>query len=840
MASTRTAAAGAIFALLLVLGVHASPAAEPVSVSASVNARQVAVGEPFLLSIAIEGAQNAPVPVVEPNSFQVQYAGPSTEVSFVNGKISARVTHRFRLVGERQGEFTLGPFAVEVGGERYETVPIAMRVGPAAGPRQHPQLAGNPQSMWMVVQPARSEIYVGERVEVGVTLYAGDVRVRDVEFPVIHAEGVTVDKFPEPDQGSEVINGRRYTALRMRTTLTPIQPGTIELHTTMAMTAMTQSASLFDQFFGGDWQKLEVVAKPVQLDVLPLPEEGQPKDFSGAVGRFTFTLSAQPTELEAGDPITLRTEIAGVGNLAAVTAPAVPADDRFRRYDPQPVRGEDGADRRVFEQVVIPKSADVREIPALRFTFFDPEQRAYQVIERGPTPIEVRPGAAGKAQVLDAQPELPPRAEADAPLGRDLVYIKDAPGTFQRGERWYRGGWLAAAVAAPPLGFLAVVGFARRRARIAADPRLARRRAAAREARRALAAMRAASTGSERFYDDLSSAVATYLAARLDLPPGAVERDTVIARLSQNGTAEALCERTRRFFALIEQARYAGGNTSTGRDAALALALEIVDGLERARGLSRNLGRLAVGVALATALGARAYAEAPPEAEFFAGNQAYADGRYADAVRAYEAVRDAGWESGALFFNLGNAYMKNGELGRGLANYERAARLLPRDPDVAANLSFAREQAQLEEPAAPLWRRIIAPLAARATGAELASAFLIAWLALWAALALRYAVGRRRGGALGYVAAAASVLALAIGLSFGRRMVEIESASRAVVIANEDLPARFEPSATGTEHFIVTPGAGVDVLETRNGWLQVRRADGRRGWLPADAVELLD
>ncbi len=840
MGAARKAAWACGLATVLAL-VAADVVRAAATVSASVESEEVAVGQPFLLSITIEGAQNVPAPSVATDGFRSQYLGPATQVSFVNGRMSASVTHRFRLVAEREGSLTLGPYQVDVGGSRQQTAPISVRVQ-GAGVRGGRDRAG--RDLRLTMQPARSEIYVGERVEVVVTLYVGDVQVRSSGFPVIQADGVTVEKFSEPERSTELLDGRAYTAVRLRTTLTPVRAGPVELRTTVALTAVSRRPGM-DLFFGplydGDERQIDLAAEPVQLTVLPLPVEGRPTDFNGAVGDFSFELLAKPLDLDAGDPITLRMEIAGRGNLAAVTAPAWPVDEAFRHYDAQPVKGEDGSERRVFEQVVIPKGADVREIPALRFSFFDPQRHTYRSIVRGPVVITVHAGAGSQGQVVSGQPAPAPTVQAEAPLGRDLVYIKDAPGAFvRRGERWYQRGWLVVALALPPLVFLASLVLTRRRERLAADPRQRLLRTAGRTARRALAELRSRAGEGQPFYDLLSNVVGTYLATRLDLPPGRIEPDKVLARLHVDGRGEPLRQRISEFFALVEHARYAPGANAGERDTALGLALAIVDGLERERGVARRFGALRSAIALAWALAALAHAEsAGPQADFFRGNQAYAAGRYEEAAQAYESALRGGSESGALHFNLGNAYMKRGEVGRAIASYERAARLLPRDPDVAANLSFARDQAQVEEPPAPLWQRLLAAPAFRATGGELAAACLVAWTALWGLLAIRTWLARPLPG-LGQAAAAAAVVSIALGASLALRLASLDSADRAVVIAAAATPVRFEPAATGTEHFIVTPGVALEVLEARDDWRQVRRSDGRRGWLPAGALEMLD
>jgi tetratricopeptide (TPR) repeat protein len=230
--------------------------------------------------------------------------------------------------------------------------------------------------------------------------------------------------------------------------------------------------------------------------------------------------------------------------------------------------------------------------------------------------------------------------------------------------------------------------------------------------------------------------------------------------------------------------------------------------------------------------------ETSPQGAFYQGNQAYAAGHYAEAIHAYEAVRDAGWESAALDFNLGNALFKDGQSARAIASYERARRLLPRDPDIQTNLAFALEHAQVPVEAPPLWKRLAFPFATRATGSELAVLASVCWWAFWLLLAARVLMPRLRLG-LARAAGVTAALYLIIAASFGLRLAETELRDSAIVTAPGGTSVRFEPSATGTEHFPAAPGTALDITETHDDWLQVRRADGRRGWVRSDALERL-
>ena len=109
-----------------------------------------------------------------------------------------------------------------------------------------------------------------------------------------------------------------------------------------------------------------------------------------------------------------------------------------------------------------------------------------------------------------------------------------------------------------------------------------------------------------------------------------------------------------------------------------------------------------------------------PQTAFFRANTLYTQGQYAEAVEAYEAVLQSGLASGNVYFNLGNAYFKAGQVGRAILSYERARRFLPSDPDLAANLGFARSLTGAEVCRPLLWQGLVFPLAHRVTTDQLA------------------------------------------------------------------------------------------------------------------------
>lgn len=256
-----------------------------------------------------------------------------------------------------------------------------------------------------------------------------------------------------------------------------------------------------------------------------------------------------------------------------------------------------------------------------------------------------------------------------------------------------------------------------------------------------------------------------------------------------------------------------------------------------------RLCRLAAVAAFVAFLGiatqpARGAQPVSPKTTFFHANALYRDGQYVAAAREYEELLHAGLASGNLYFNLGNAYFKSGDKGRAILNYERARLLLPRDPDVVANLKYARSLTGAESCRPPLFERVAFPLARRLTAGGLVWLTSILYTLLLFALT-GYRLWPRHPRWLVYLAATLGVLVFFTGASLGEQLLSRDWQRTAVVVHSGDTPARFEPADNGTVHFVLKEGARVRLLDARSEWWQIARCDGRRGWIPRNTLQRL-
>ena len=214
-----------------------------------------------------------------------------------------------------------------------------------------------------------------------------------------------------------------------------------------------------------------------------LPEQNKPANFTGAVGNFTMTATAGPTNVTVGDPITVRVQISGRGALDAVTLPPQDAWRNFKTYPPTTKLetsdqfGFQGT--KTFEQIISPQNSDVHELPPLTFSFFNPDDGQYHTLTQPAVPLVVKAAGASPMPTLAANKN--PAPENQTP--QDILPIKENLGTLAQNPVANRPlvaqPVFLAAQAVPVLAFLAAFIWRKRTDNLANNPRLRRQRAVA-------------------------------------------------------------------------------------------------------------------------------------------------------------------------------------------------------------------------------------------------------------------------------------------------------------------------------------------------------------------------
>jgi len=548
--------------------------------TASLDRDTIMLGESARLSLTFAGANPAApsVPVV-PN-LQISYVGPSSQYSMVNGQVSSSVSHIFSVIPRQDGEFTIPALTVRVGNENLSSQALKLKVVKPGAPSPESIESGAQLAFMKLVVP-KKQIFIGETVVGELQLYfnnrlSGRGNPQLTAFP---ADGFTVGKMDEGQQRQAQVGNAVYTMVPVAVPIRPIKTGPMTLGPVTASVVVELPGQnrrrdpFFDQFgfrdfFGrGEQRQLTLATEALEVQALPLPIEGVPPQFTGAVGQFRLNVTVGPTNVAVGDPVTVKVQIAGRGALENLALPEQPAWRDFRAYPPtskvettDPL-GLEGL--KTFEQVLVPEKADIKEIPEFVFSYFDPETKSFRVLKHPAMGLIVRPSgsvalptvAAGQNREID-QP----------PPEQDIVGIKQRFGvTAQLSAPLVTRPWFLALQGVPALAWLAVVGWRKRADQLARNPRLRRQRQVAQTIQKGLADLRARASAnqSEDFFALMFRLLQEQLGERLDLPATAITEAVIEERLRPARVDEKLVNELDGLFQACNQARYAPVRSST-------------------------------------------------------------------------------------------------------------------------------------------------------------------------------------------------------------------------------------------------------------------------------------
>jgi hypothetical protein len=341
-------------------------------------------------------------------------------------------------------------------------------------------------------------------------------------------------------------------------------------------------------FLGGDLMRVELRSPAIDLEVLPLPAEGVPKGFTGAVGKYTMAVEASTNAVTAGDPILITVDISGAGPIESIQLETYGDLEGFKTYAPETsVELQDKlglVGRKRFTQVVIPQSHEVKELPPIQFSFFDPERESYQALLHEPMPITVRRGA-----VVAVYP-APPGGETGEPgpsnVAREIVHIKDRIGSYGAIQPpLVLRPWFLGMQAVPVMAWIGARLWRWRQNKLASDPRLRRRRQVARVVREGLAELRRAADrdDDEAFFATVFRLLQERLGEKTGLPASSID-ELILDQVLKGKVGEGLLAEVHGLFQECSLARYAPGRLSQGLSSYIPRVRSVLDRLKEVEG----------------------------------------------------------------------------------------------------------------------------------------------------------------------------------------------------------------------------------------------------------------
>lgn len=598
---TGSSMRAALLAAAVVVGAAAAPAAA-LEVSLSAQRSTVRVGEQFTVAVEVRGDGMGGLPKPElPAVANVRVIGrPYTSQGFeyINGVARSTVTLQYVLVADAEGEYTLGPVSASKGDESAVSGTVTVAVEPAGSTATAPRRLGdepaaatdNGKDLMVLARVDDDRPYVNEQIQYTFTfLERADLLQLNYERP--SWEGLWAEDLDSTEPTEVMYEGRRYRAQRVRTALFPMAPGDLEIGpaTLRVTVAERRRRDPFDAFGGGRdpfnlfqrGREVVLTTDPVAIHVRPLPEEGKPEGFSGAVGSFTLTAATDRQELKAGEAVTLRVTLAGEGQVKGVPAPDLSVLEDFRIYQSQSDEKSEVRDgrivgRKTWEYVLVPVTGGDVEIPSVRLSAFDPGGERYVELSTPAIPVRVEATDLDEALARGDDPSV--AKERVRLQQRDIRYLKPAPERLRRaGASPFASPAFLLAHAVPVLAVAGSTLFRRHRDRLRSDVRYARRRGAAKAAARRLRSARRALDSGDlgALFGELSAGLRGYVADRLHLAAANLDDEEVRRGLAEAGFPGDAADTLFRILSSCDSARY----SPLGSDPSAAAQL-LADGEE--------------------------------------------------------------------------------------------------------------------------------------------------------------------------------------------------------------------------------------------------------------------
>ena len=854
-----------IVMLVSVCVLSADRVAEAASLRADLDRIQASRGDQVLLTITLTGeSRNLPAPTLpEIAGVEVSQGGTSQNFQMINGAVSTSLAWTYYLRIDTDQDVTIPALQVEVDGETVHSDALTIRV--VDGGRRTPSGSGGTASQpttgtgtdtagpgadhFVTLSVDRGTVYVGEQV-VLVFRYHANPYARGLDRPQYtppRTEGFWREDLPPNRNYQDVIGGQRYEITEIRYALFPTRPGTLVIEPAR----VTIPPDPFADFFSSRRRNTrranrELSTQALEITVKALPHP-RPADFSGLVSRqVDLVVTVDPDTIPRGEPVSLSMSIGADGSLKSVTELPWQPPESVQSHEAGGGLNTKKDHGRLFsrltqEKVLVPLEEGSVSLPPVEVVYFDPGSGSYETITRDLGDLIVQPG---ERPVIGDSPSRVMRAEIERlasdlrfahPVGRDL--------RTRRASMLVNPVWWGLFLL--PVGLLGVlrIHLSREASRLR-DPLGTRRRGAMGRVRKALRDV--SRSGETRDVGaQVVGAIYGYVADKTGRSPAGMKTSQLLEFATRAGRVET-GEDLVRLVTLCEAARYGREDSELPERELIREVEALLVDLEKATAKASAVvlpGLIACILIAGFAMGNGAVAQdetpspgADPVRLMAEGVRAYTDGDLDVAIDRFETAAAISHDAD-VYYNLGNAYARGGELGHAVANYLRARRLAPRDADVRANLHWVRSHTQDIElegaPLPPVISHLAMALGAPSLDELCVLLIAVMWVAgiivAWAWWRSGWTPAMRRLGLF----AAFTVLVL-LSLTAWRWYDHNVKDTAVVVVSEADV--RSGPETSFPVVFQVHDGLTLQVKAHRDGWSQVTLGGEWNGWLPTPSL----
>ncbi|MCH8851450.1 MAG: BatD family protein [Planctomycetes bacterium] len=572
-----------------------------------VSSYETYVNVPIEIQIIVSDAQSRQVPrLPKIPGASILAAGQSSSQRITLGRRGQRrrtttITYKFLITPHQEGRIEIPAIEIIADGKTYTTEPQVILVTESE----------TGELLFVELYADKEKVYVGDSLTIKLQIWLRPYRDRKytlneqdmwrrinqqdstwgpfAEIIADRANTVTVRSAFRTDSAGEE---HSYFVYELKKTLwaeraDQYDPGDI----TILVSYPEELGRVRDPFDIGFVASRRVVitksrpivqsAEVAPIEIKPIPVQGRPEDYVGAVGQFRFNVSAKPTDLTVGDPITLSMSIVGSGRLDTLQPP--PLLERAQlteafKIPTDPIAGVVQGRKKQFTQSIRPRNDTVVEIPAIPFSYFDPRTEKFVTVYSDPIPVTVKPAdTMPLADVVAAEGGGPVTTELKELSGGILANYTGVDEVLSH-QAFAPGVRSAAAVSLPPVLFFACLVFQKHRDRLQRDPRAARRRSAHRRAMSKIQQSRG--HGDTEIAELLAAAVTDYVADRCGLPAGGLTRVDALEQLTKRHTSANLIEQVDNLLKTCESLKFAGPDSAASQNLTTRAA-ESINQLER-------------------------------------------------------------------------------------------------------------------------------------------------------------------------------------------------------------------------------------------------------------------
>lgn len=846
----------------------------------------VAVNEQFNVTFIIEGEKSpSDFQWSSGDDFQLVWGpqkGSSSSIQIINGKRSSshQTTFTYILIPKATGTFQLPAATALLSGDRISSTQASIQVvsdgasssqssgqngGKSSGGGQTSSTGSGEISsndLFMRLSLSRTEVVIGEPITATLKIYqrANVVGFENAKFPTFNGFWSQETYVPNNIEFKrESLDDKIYNTAVLRTyVLIPQQSGTITIDPAELVclvnirTAPSTSNSLFDSFFQDEYRTIRkrVTTPAVKVKVNPLPA-GQPASFGGGVGNFGISARLTTDNLKTHDAASLVITVSGRGNVALLEEPKVNFPPDFEVYDTKTTENTDKSNggtsgSKSFEYPFIPRSHGDFTIDPVEYSYYDVNAGKYVTLRTEPLHVKVAKGKGGDSTPVTTVNSGVERKDVKS-LADDIRFIfTGKPGLSGSGSLFVGSVFFWILLALMILGATSVYLAFRKVAAMRADVAGTKNRRATKMAQKRLklAGEYLDKSLYTAFYEELHKALIGFVSDKLNMDMSEISKDNIASALTDGGVSE---EQTKAFTDLLdacEFARYSpdGGNEAmrSHYDAALKVISSIDSGLKTG---GKSLRKVVTVVTLLLSLGASMNIQAKDlDSLWTAGVQAYTDGKFSDASAAWTSIEESGQKSAKLYYNLGNAWFKQGNYPKAILNYEKALRLDPSYSDARYNLEFTSNFVQ--DKIEPVPEFILKSVARKVCYVMGSNAWAVIFLVLLAAalvmgllFLLGSSVGKRRAG---FYCGIVLLLLSAGALSFSIWQKSDSVKTDTAIVMSPVSSVKSSPSSGSSKDlFVIHEGTKVTILDEVGTWRNISLADGRQGWIPASDIEII-